>query len=68
VVVDRQKAEIDRLKNPALHSYRERFGWHAEGYSHAMRIGRQTVSLPLSPKPTADDVEHIIAAVNELCR
>ena len=28
-----------------------------------MRIGRQTVSLPLSPKLTDEDVDDVIAAV-----
>jgi len=27
--------------------YRQEFGWKPEDYPHAMRIGRQTVSLPL---------------------
>ena len=43
--------------------YRERFGWRNEEYPHAARIGRQTVSLPLSAKLTDDDVEDVIAAV-----
>jgi dTDP-4-amino-4,6-dideoxygalactose transaminase len=28
-----------------------------------MRIGRQTVSIPLTPRLTDDDVEDVIAAV-----
>ena len=34
-----------------------------EDYPHAWRIGRQTVSLPLSPKLSDEDVEDVIRAV-----
>ena len=43
--------------------YQDRFGWKPEDYPHAMRIGRQTVSLPLSPKLSDGDVEDLIEAV-----
>ena len=43
--------------------YRERFGWRPEDYPHAQRIGRQTVSIPLSAKLTDEDVGDVIAAV-----
>jgi dTDP-4-amino-4,6-dideoxygalactose transaminase len=43
--------------------YQDRFGWKPEDYPHAMRIGRQTVSLPLSPKLSDGDVEDVIEAV-----
>ncbi|MFQ5448396.1 MAG: DegT/DnrJ/EryC1/StrS family aminotransferase, partial [Saprospiraceae bacterium] len=40
-----------------------RFGWRPEDTPHAMKIGRQTVSLPLSPKLSNGDVEDVITAV-----
>jgi dTDP-4-amino-4,6-dideoxygalactose transaminase len=46
--------------------YRERFGWTPEAYPHAMRIGRQTVSLPLSARLTNRDVKDVIAAVHRV--
>lgn len=46
--------------------YQNRFGWKPEMYPHAMRIGRQTVSLPLSPKLTNTDVMRVITAVREI--
>jgi dTDP-4-amino-4,6-dideoxygalactose transaminase len=47
--------------------YRRTFGWNPENYPHAMRIGRQTVSLPISAKLTDDDVEEVIEAVRKTC-
>jgi len=46
--------------------YRDRFGWKAEDCPNAMRIGRQTVSLPLSAKLTDEDVEDVIEAVRRV--
>ena len=43
--------------------YRSTFGWRPEDYPNASRIGRQTVSLPLSPKLSDEDVEDVIRAV-----
>lgn len=43
--------------------YREAFGWRPDDYPNALRIGRQTASLPLSPKLSDGDVERVIHAV-----
>jgi dTDP-4-amino-4,6-dideoxygalactose transaminase len=43
--------------------YRELFGWQPEDWPAACRIGRQTISLPLSPKLTEADIERVIRAV-----
>ena len=43
--------------------YQETFGWQPEIYPNAMRIGRHTVSLPLSAKLTNEDVEDVLEAV-----
>ncbi len=50
------------------HSYYQRaMGWKPEQYPNAMRIGRQTVSLPLSARLTDDDVADVVhAATNTL--
>jgi dTDP-4-amino-4,6-dideoxygalactose transaminase len=42
--------------------YRERFGWNPEQWPNAMRLGRQTVSLPLSPKVADGNIERVIEA------
>jgi dTDP-4-amino-4,6-dideoxygalactose transaminase len=43
--------------------YQERFGWRPEAWPAAHRVGRETVSLPLSPKLTDGEVEKVIQAV-----
>jgi dTDP-4-amino-4,6-dideoxygalactose transaminase len=43
--------------------YQETFRWQPKDYPNATRIGRQTVSLPLSAKLTDMDVEDVIVAV-----
>ena len=44
--------------------YQERFGWRPEACQNAMRIGRQTVSLPLSADLSMDEIERIERAVS----
>ena len=46
--------------------YQERFGWQPEDYPHSLRIGQQTVSLPLSPKLTDHDVADVVRAVRKV--
>lgn len=46
--------------------YRQRMGWRPEDWPVAMRIGRETVSLPLSARLRDGDVERIVAAVREV--
>lgn len=43
--------------------YVERFGWDASEYPVANQFGLTTVSLPLSPKLSAGDVDRIISGV-----
>ncbi|MDB5732146.1 MAG: putative PLP-dependent enzyme involved in cell wall biosis [Variovorax sp.] len=43
--------------------YQETYGWKPEDTPHATRIGRQTVSLPISAKLSDRDVEDVIEAV-----
>lgn len=46
--------------------YQQRFGWRPEQWPQAMRIGRATVSLPLSPKLDDADVRRIIDCTSPL--
>jgi len=57
---------VHYLSIPEHPYYRERFGWRAEDYPNAMRIGRQTVSIPLSAALAEADVLDVIAAVRSI--
>ena len=57
---------VHYLSIPEHPFYQEKFGWNLSDYPNAMRIGRQTISLPLSAKLTDRDVEDVINAV-EIC-
>ena len=59
---------VHYLSIPEHPYYRERFGWRPEDYPNAMRIGRQTVSLPISAKLTDQDVEDVIEALKNTLR
>lgn len=48
--------------------YQERYYWKPSQYPVSERIGNQTVSLPLSPKLTEEDVEDVITAVRKLIK
>lgn len=48
--------------------YQQALGFRPERTPHAWAIGRQTVSLPISPKLTDEDVEDVIRAVRALVR
>jgi len=43
--------------------YQQTFGWKAEDYPNAMRIGRQIVSLPISAKLSEIDASDVVEAV-----
>jgi dTDP-4-amino-4,6-dideoxygalactose transaminase len=46
--------------------YQETFGWRPDDYPVSSKFGDQTVSLPLGPGLTAENVERIIATVRAL--
>ena len=43
--------------------YQRSCGWDPEEYPHAARVGRQTVSLPLTSRMTDQDVDDVIEAI-----
>ena len=59
-------AGVHYLSIPEHPYYRHAFGWQPEDWPHAQRIGRQTLSLPLSPRLTDADVEEVIDAVRTI--
>ena len=52
----------------SIPEYQDNFAWKPEDYPQAMRVGRQTVSLPLSAKLTDKDVEDVILAVKQIIK
>lgn len=57
---------VHYLSVPEHPYYQERFGWSPEDCPHATRVGRQTVSLPLSARLTDADVQDVIDAVHKV--
>lgn len=59
---------VHYLSVPEHPFYQAAFGWKTEEFPNATRIGRQTVSLPLSAKLSDDDVARVIADVQSVIR
>jgi dTDP-4-amino-4,6-dideoxygalactose transaminase len=57
---------VHYLSVPEHPFYQQRFGWKPETWPNAMRLGRQTVSLPLSPKLSDSDVARVIDATRDI--
>jgi dTDP-4-amino-4,6-dideoxygalactose transaminase len=57
---------VHYLSIPEHQYYQRRFGWRPEQFPNAMRLGRQTVSLPLSARLTDADVDDVITAVRRI--
>ncbi len=59
---------VHYLSIPEHPYYQRRYSWRPEDTPHAMAYGRQTFSLPLSPKMTDQDVDDVIEAVTDVLR
>lgn len=57
---------VHYLTVPEHPYYQQRFGWAAEEWPNAAHIGRQTASLPLTPKLTDTDVARVVETVRHL--
>ena len=57
---------VHYLSLPEHPYYQENLAWKPEDYPHAMRIGRQTVSLPISAGLSDQDTEDVINAVRNI--
>jgi dTDP-4-amino-4,6-dideoxygalactose transaminase len=56
---------VHYLSIPEHPYYQKTFGWKPEDYPNAMRIGRQTVSLPISAKLSEADAVDVVSAVTK---
>jgi dTDP-4-amino-4,6-dideoxygalactose transaminase len=59
---------VHYLSIPEHPYYRDRYAWRADDYPNATRIGRQTVSIPLSPALSDADVHDVVHAVGTVLR
>lgn len=59
---------VHYLSMPEHPYYQRTFGWRVGDYPHAYRVGQQTMSIPISPKMTEQDVEDVIEAVRDILR
>ena len=57
---------VHYLSVPEHPVYQQEFSWRPEDYPNAMRIGRQTASLPLSAKLTEENAERVVATVRRI--
>lgn len=57
---------VHYLSIPEHPYYQKNFGWNPIDYPNAMKVGRETVSLPLSAKLTNEDVNDVIASVRQI--
>jgi len=57
---------VQYLSIPEHPYYKKKFHLNPSDYPHALRYGRETVSLPLSPKLTQGDVADVINAVRDI--
>ena len=57
---------VHYLSIPEHPYYKNKYDWNVIDYPHAMDIGRNTVSLPLSPNLSDVDIDRITKAVNKI--
>lgn len=57
---------VHYLSIPEHPVYQKMFGWQPADFPNAMRVGRQTVSLPLSAKLSNSEVQRIIQTVRTI--
>ena len=57
---------VHYLSIPEHPYYQRQFGWKPEAFPNAQRIGRTTVSIPLSASLSDADQEDVISAIREI--
>jgi dTDP-4-amino-4,6-dideoxygalactose transaminase len=57
---------VHYLSIPEHPYYQQEYGWRPEQWPNAMRIGRQTVSLPLSARLSDSDVSRVLGSVHQI--
>jgi dTDP-4-amino-4,6-dideoxygalactose transaminase len=59
---------VHYLSIPEHPYYQKTYAWKLDDYPHAVRIGRETVSLPIGPKLSDADVDDVIEAVRRVLK
>jgi len=57
---------VHYLSIPEHPYYQKTYEWKNEDYPNAVRIGRETVSLPIGPKLSDNDVDDVVEAVRRV--
>jgi len=57
---------VHYLAVPEHPYYRKEFGWNPSDYPNARSHGQETVSLPISPKLSDQDLEDVVNAVKDI--
>ena len=65
-VVFGRRFDSRRITLAAYPYYQNGYGWKVEDYPVATKIGRHTISLPLSPSLKDDDQKYVINALHEI--
>ena len=59
---------VHYLAIPEHPYYKKTYQWKLKDYPNAVKYGRETVSIPLSPKLTDTDVQDVIEAIKEILK
>ena len=51
---------------PMHHYYQETFDWNPSDYPNALKFGNETVSIPISPKLTDNELDKIISVTKSI--
>ena len=57
---------VHYLSIPEHPYYKKKYKWKIKDYPNSLKIGRQTVSLPLSSKLSSNEIKYIVNNVKEL--
>lgn len=59
---------VHYLSLPEHPYYQKQFNWDPQDYPFAMRVGRQTVSLPISAKLSQAEIDHVIKSTQSVLK
>ena len=57
---------VHYLSIPEHQYYRDNYGWDPQDYPYALKVGRETVSIPISPKLSDTQIDKIIESIKKI--